>query len=90
MSKSSHDKFLLKMGAHPSQIKTTLKNKTKKYIPSESAKTRQGETIAPNGTKPVDSKNEFKSATHFVAPVCSKGAYQLISVADIKTAGRKI
>lgn len=67
-----------------------LTKKTKKYEPSEEAKTRPKGSISANGTKPVDNFGKFVSNTHVVAPVANKAAYQVVSIQDIKTMGKKV
>lgn len=87
---SDYFKFLKKHGALPEQIKATLKTKSKKLVSENEGYSRPAGNIAPNGTKPVDDFGHFKSNTHVVAPVCNKGAYQVVSVTDVKTMGRKV
>lgn len=86
---TDHEKFLLRYGVHPSQIKAKKKSWPKKYTPTETHSRPKGKIDA-NGTKAVDSFGKYKSSTHVVAPVCNKGAYQVCSVNDLKTIGRKI
>lgn len=71
--------------------KKALKNhRARKLVSENDGYSRPTGNIAPNGTKPVDDFGHFKSNTHVVAPVSNKAAYQLISIDDIKTMGRKI
>ena len=86
---TDHEKFLLRYGVHPSQIKAKKKSWSKKYIPKE-IHTRPSGSIDANGTKPVDNFGKYKSPTHVILPVCNKGAYQVCSVSDLKTLGRKV
>lgn len=86
---TEHEKFLIKYGVHPSQIKLKKKTWNKDFIPSETHHRPTG-SISANGTKPIESFGKFKSNTHIVAPICNKGAYQVCSVNDITTIGRKI
>lgn len=87
--KIDHEKFLLKYGVHPDQIKQKKKSWPKKYMSNETHSRPSG-NISANGTKPIDNFGKFKSSTHVVAPICNKGAYQVCSLTDIKTIGKKI
>lgn len=89
MFKTKHQKFLEKHNITKSQLAKTLSSKPKELI-IHGAKSRPAGGIPANGTKPILTHGQFKSQTHIVAPVCNKGAYQVVSIQDIKTVGRKI
>lgn len=91
-AKAKHEKWLMKMGAHPTQLKKIKRNGT---LPLTSGITKVGvaptsDMIPANGTKPVDmSKAIFAKENYTIAPAYNKGAYQVIGKSEVEAIGKK-
>lgn len=89
----------MKNGVHPAQIKAKKKalgslDITETLPGANGANTLVTPTsdkIPENGTKTISmEKAEFANSNYTIAPAYSKGAYQVISKEDVKTAGKKV
>ena len=90
-----HEKFLRKHGCHPDQLKNIPKKfiewkghenvyrRETKHIPS-----RMDMGIADNGTKKCNMEKLEISSNYTIAPAYNKGAYQVISKANVKDIGK--
>jgi len=91
-AKQKHEKWLRKMGVHPSQLKS---RKTSVYsIPDYKTKENfpLSNKIPANGTKSCDiSKSKFCNENYATVPAYNKGPVMLVTKEDLKQgAGRKL
>ena len=84
-TKQQHEKFLKKMGVHPTQLKKRTKQWTYDLRVAENHKLSN--KIPANGLK--KEAKTFKSDTHVSAIAYNKGPYMLLNKDDIKHAGKK-
>lgn len=92
-SRDQHYKFLMRMGVHPLQIKAKKNMSKDKWVYDISTEENipLSNCIPANGTKSVCIKKaEFSNKNYTIAPAYSKGAYQVISKEDVRTAGKKV
>ena len=86
-TRSQHEKFLKKMGVHPTQLKKRKKNKWD-YSLKVKGGVSLSDKIPENGTKSITT-NQFVSDTHTVMIAYNKGNYQVVNKDEIKYAGKK-
>lgn len=96
-----HEKWLLKMGVHSTQLKKKKKllgkekwpveTEDKNFLTKEAPHTVElRELVPPNGTKSVDQSKAILSNTNYtLAPAYNKGPFMVVSKQDIKHIGKK-